>query len=80
VAYGGTGEVADWNLVRQFVKEHPERKCILAGGLQPQNVIQAAASIKPAAVDVAGGVESGPGMKCPELTRAFIQAVRRADA
>jgi phosphoribosylanthranilate isomerase len=80
VAYGGTGEVADWNLVRQFVKEHPERKCILAGGLQPQNVSQAVASIKPAAVDVAGGVESGPGIKCPELTRAFIQAVRRADA
>lgn len=79
-AYGGTGEVADWELVRQFVGDHPERQFVLAGGLQPKNVAQAVASIHPAAVDVAGGVESEPGIKSPELTRSFIQAVRNADA
>jgi phosphoribosylanthranilate isomerase len=36
--------------------------------------------LRPFAVDVAGGVESSPGVKDPDKMRAFIEAVRLAEA
>jgi phosphoribosylanthranilate isomerase len=46
-------------------------RTILAGGLTPDNVAEAAA-LRPYAVDVAGGVESAPGVKDPAKLRSFI--------
>jgi phosphoribosylanthranilate isomerase len=75
-AYGGTGEVADWAKIRDFVAEHPSRNFILAGGLKPNNVGEAIQMVAPIAVDVAGGVECAPGRKDPELVSAFIAAAK----
>jgi phosphoribosylanthranilate isomerase len=52
----------------------PETWC--AGGLTPTNVAQVARFGKFAGVDVAGGVESGPGVKDAGLMQAFVAAVR----
>jgi phosphoribosylanthranilate isomerase len=70
---GGTGETFDWTLARQAKKSGP---IILAGGLTPANVAQAIEAVQPAAVDVASGVEAGPGKKDPEKLRAFFEAVK----
>ncbi len=78
-AYGGTGETADWTLLRDFVSEFPEKKFVLAGGLSPRNVAEAVCAVRPSAVDVAGGVESSPGRKDPAKVRDFIQAARGAE-
>jgi phosphoribosylanthranilate isomerase len=51
---------------------------VVAGGLNPENVALAIQSARPAAVDVAGGVEESPGKKDPAKVRDFIQAVRSA--
>lgn len=76
-AYGGTGQRLDWDIVRDFVTSHPERRFILAGGLNVQNVRQAIRIVRPHAVDVASGVELNPRKKEEYLVREFIRAVKK---
>lgn len=73
---GGTGVAFDWSLVAGRRWGLP---VFLAGGLRPENVAEAVRRVRPAAVDVASGVESGPGVKDPAKMRAFFEAVRGAD-
>lgn len=73
-AYGGTGTVGDWDQARIFSKRY---RTFLAGGLSPENVAQAIETVRPYAVDVSSGVETGRH-KDPEKIRAFIAATRAA--
>ncbi len=75
-AMGGTGRPAPWELLAGF---DPGVPLILAGGLTPQNVGEAIATVRPWGVDVASGVEAAPGVKDYEKVRAFVRAVRDAD-
>lgn len=75
-AYGGSGATMDWALGAEAVRRWPGRQIVLAGGLAPENVAAAVRQVRPAAVDVASGVESSPGRKDLEKVRAFIEAVR----
>jgi phosphoribosylanthranilate isomerase len=71
---GGTGQTFDWTLAvkaKQF-----GRPVILSGGLTPENVREAIATVQPYAVDVASGVESRPGRKDADKLRRFITACR----
>lgn len=72
---GGTGHTAPWELLAGV---NPGVPLILAGGLRPENVAEAIRIVRPYAVDVASGVESGPGKKDLDKVRRFIDAVRRA--
>ena len=70
--YGGSGEAADWTLAAEWVGAHPDKRWVLAGGLTPANVFEAAAAVRPHGVDVASGVEVSPGVKDREKVREFI--------
>ena len=74
---GGTGHKAPWELIADYLFGVP---LILAGGLTPENVAEAIRVVQPWGVDVASGVEAAPGRKDPGKVRAFVQAVRAADA
>ncbi len=72
---GGTGRVFDW----QLASTELSLPVVLAGGLHAENVGTAIARVRPAAVDVSGGVEHSPGIKNSEEIRRFVAAVRVAD-
>lgn len=76
--YGGTGLETDRGLARAVVEKFPDKRFALAGGLTPSNVAEAVRVVRPAAVDVAGGVESSPGIKDQRMVEAFVAAVRGA--
>lgn len=75
--YGGSGRTFDWSLARAAVATG--RRIVLAGGLNPGNVAEAVATVRPFGVDVASGVESAPGrpgQKDEALVRAFVAAAK----
>jgi phosphoribosylanthranilate isomerase len=74
--YGGGGKVFDWSLVPQGVP----LPLVLSGGLNPANVIDGIARVRPWAVDVSSGVEIAKGIKDADAMRRFCDAVRQADA
>jgi phosphoribosylanthranilate isomerase len=76
--YGGTGKVTDWNVARQYAVQSDLPPLVLAGGLTPDNVAEAIVAVRPAAVDVASGVESSPGRKDSAAIEAFVRAARAA--
>ena len=74
---GGTGQLADWERARALATLRP---VILAGGLRPENVADAVAEVRPMGIDLASGVESGPGLKDAEAMRELVREARRAHA
>lgn len=72
---GGNGLAFDWRLIAKRGWNAP---WMLAGGLTPENVVQAVQMTGAKQVDVSSGVESAPGVKDAGLIRAFIEAIRAA--
>lgn len=73
--FGGQGVTASWELAAMLV-ERLDIPCLLAGGLTPENVAEAIATVKPWGVDVSSGVESSPGIKDAEKMRLFCQRAK----
>jgi len=69
--YGGTGRTWDWSLLAQRRAKIP---FLLAGGLNPDNVAEAIAAVRPWAVDVSSGIESEPGVKDHAKLQALFEA------
>lgn len=57
---GGTGKTLDWKALQQFQSTLP---WFLAGGLNPNNVLEALALVQPHGIDLSSGVELAPGKK-----------------
>jgi len=74
---GGTGQTMDWRLL---AARRPGPPLVLAGGLNPANVAEALAAVRPYAVDSASGTERAPGVKDPALVEAFVAAARGGTA
>ena len=73
--YGGTGKTFDWSIARKFVQKTPEVPTLLAGGINPANAAEALAAVKPAALDIASGAESSPGIKDFKKVQALMQTL-----
>jgi phosphoribosylanthranilate isomerase len=71
---GGNALPFDWGIMHGWTAPGP---WLLAGGLTEQNVAEAIRLTNAPAVDVSSGVESAPGVKDPDLIRAFVATVKR---
>lgn len=73
---GGTGRAFQWDRIAALAAR---RRVVVAGGLEAGNVGACIRAVRPFAVDVRSGVEATAG-KSPKKMRAFVRAVREADA
>ena len=73
---GGLGVPFDWHLLENIQLRIP---FMVGGGLNAANVAEAITVTRAGGVDVSSGVESAPGVKDPEMIRAFIRAAREAE-
>lgn len=81
---GGRGVKFDWSIAQQVVNhkrpgytENARFPVILAGGLDPSNVVEAVRQVQPWAVDVSSGVETD-GAKDLEKIREFVRLAKSA--
>lgn len=73
--FGGTGQAFDWHAIPSSLNNY----CILAGGLNAENVEEAISIVHPYAVDVSGGVENTMGKKDHKKITSFVEAVKRVN-
>lgn len=70
----GSGEVFDWNLLKQIPREN--KMVLLAGGLNAENVRQAIEQVRPDGVDVSSAVEKENGQGKDEgKVKKFVTSV-----
>ena len=74
-AAGGSGVSFDWQLLKGV-----DKPFLLAGGLSPDNVVEAIKLTGAAGVDVSSGVEVTPGVKDHDKIRRFVRAAKGVDA
>ena len=75
VRRGGTGVKVDWRRAAGIAHAH---RIVLAGGLTPENVVEAIETVRPYGVDVSSGVEDSPGVKNVDKIERFLTGARSA--
>jgi len=74
-AQPGSGVANEWDAVSSL---HFSVPTIIAGGLNPDNVADVVAAVRPWGVDVASGVEFRHGVKDPAKVASFVSRAREA--
>src|SRR5205085_11033589 len=77
---GGSGVANDWQRIKALQAKGAFNglpALIAAGGLDAKSVKDVVKSLRPWAVDVSSGVESGLGNKSPQMIQDFVSMVRR---
>ncbi len=70
---GGTGKTLDWEMLQNF---NPSCPWFLAGGLTPDNIIEALSQLQPSGIDLSSGVERTPGNKDLEKVAKLFEKLR----
>ena len=73
---GGSGQFGDHALAAILAKK---RHVMLAGGITPENAAELIQKVRPAGIDLAGGVECTPGIKDFRLIRKLFDNIRRIE-
>ena len=74
--FGGTGQTADWGLVKKLMDTiQSPVPAWLAGGIRPENVGEALETVDPWGIDLCSGVEARAGKKDPEKVKALMAVI-----
>jgi len=71
---GGTGETFNWEIAREAVLRG--YRIFLAGGLKPENVLNAIQKVSPYAIDLSSGLERAPGKKDHAKLKELFQRLK----
>ncbi|ARV59764.1 N-(5'-phosphoribosyl)anthranilate isomerase [Nostocales cyanobacterium HT-58-2] len=72
---GGTGTTLDWTILQKF---NPGCPWFLAGGLTPDNIVEALIQVHPSGIDLSSGVERAPGDKdLDKVAKLFERLITR---
>ena len=74
---GGTGRTLDWEELQQF---NPSSPWLLAGGLTPDNVLDALTQLQPSGIDLSSGVERSPGDKDLDKVARLFEKLQLANS
>jgi len=72
--YGCSGKLPDFSIAVGMKEYHP---LMLAGGLNPDNIIGAIQAVEPFGVDVCSGVEASPGKKDHTQVTLLFERLQR---
>lgn len=70
---GGTGHTLDWSMLQNFTPQCP---WFLAGGLNPDNILEALSKLNPDGIDLSSGVELAPGNKDLSKVEKLFQQLK----
>lgn len=73
---GGTGMTHDWNVSCAIVSESP-KPVWLAGGIRPENVMDAMKKVRPYGIDAETGLQNADGSKNYEAIEDFIRLIKK---
>jgi len=73
---GGTGKAFNWEVAKSLITRG--LKVFLAGGINPENAVEAA-KIKPYALDISSGVEKEPGKKDIQKIRSLFENLKELE-
>lgn len=73
---GGTGKIGDWDQFKHLRSQYPNKKWILAGGLNPDNIKDAIEQSQTELLDVNSGVEEAPGIKSEEALKRLFRNIQ----
>jgi len=74
---GGTGKTFDWSLLKEYLENRQQIKMpmgcqiVLAGGISPENAVEARKQINPDVLDVNSGVEVDGFKKLDKIEKLF---------
>lgn len=69
---GGTGVTANWQCL---VEANPQVPFWLAGGLAPENIQRAMATVQPHGIDISSGIETD-GVKDFQKMKQIVDVIR----
>jgi phosphoribosylanthranilate isomerase len=73
---GGTGASFDWYLYNCAKAALPEKKMVLAGGINLKNLDEAVEYTETRMIDLSSGIEDAPGMKSHDKMQALFAHVK----
>ena len=77
-AAGGTGRVFNWDIYNKAKEHYHDVNLALAGGLNPDNILDAISKTNPYMLDISSGLELKPRIKSLEKMKALFGLVQAA--
>lgn len=74
-SFGGSGRTFSWPIARTVKNQ---RRIIVSGGLDGNNVASAICEVRPWGVDASSRLESSPGIKDPKKVLSYLEAAKVA--